>query len=114
MFAEPAARFGEPLWQRDEIGVREHRPQGGCLAERLAQCREVAWATAAEAEPGQRPFDVGAMTEALAQCGAPFWVEDIEFDRIEPRGNRRGLSQGCREVLGEQPRPGRGDGPIDR
>ena len=54
------------------------------------------------------------MTEALAQCGAPFWVENIEFDRIEARGNRRGLSQGCREVLGEQPRPGRGDGPIDR
>src|SRR5271165_4285961 len=80
---------GEPPRQRDEIrryvyGGREHLTQRGGRAERLAQCREIARPTAPEAQSRQRPLDVRAMAQVLAQCRARLGSIDVELDRIEP------------------------------
>ncbi len=106
MLAEPSLRRSEPLGQRHETRFGQHVAQRGGLPQRLAQCRKVARAAAAEAEAGQAPLDVGAALQPLAQGLAQLRAVDKELDRIEPRRDRGRRGQRRREMIGEEPRAG--------
>ena len=41
------------------------------------------------------------MPQSLAQSPAQLGAIDKELDCVDPRGDRRGLGQGCGEMLGE-------------
>ncbi len=114
MLAEPAPRLGEPQRQRHEARVGEHLPQAPGLAQRLAQRREIARAAAPEAQSRQGPLEVWAAPQPRPQSGRQLGAIDQESDCVEARRDRGGVGQRCGEMLGQEPRPTGGDGPVER
>src|SRR3984893_17990173 len=109
VLAEPPLRRSEPLGQWHETRLGQHVAQSGGRPQRLAQCRKIARAAAAEAETGQTPLDVRAALQPLAQGLAQLRAVDKELDCVETRCDRGRLGQRRREVIGEEPRSGSRD-----
>ena len=82
--------------------------------ESVANGSEIARAAAIEAESRQRAQEVRRAGQRPAQ-GVPQRVGlDQEVERVEPLVNRFRIGERAREPLGEEPRPRRGDGQVDR
>lgn len=101
-----------PRRKREPVAP-QHGAEPRGFAERVAQRGEIARAAAAEREALQRPRNVGAAPQRRAQVLAQPLGAEEELDRVEPVGDRARVGEGRREPLGEQPRSGPRDGPVD-
>ncbi len=109
------------LAQRGQLGrrrrfrqMRAHpRAQTRGTGQPAADGGEVARPAAAEPEPRQRAFDVGTFAQTGADILAQRRRLDKAGDQVETADNRRNIRQRRGQPVGQQPRPGTGDGAVD-